>query len=239
MFQFLIKAKNIFLSIFFPPVCLNCREYIGDENNLICGKCLSSIKLNTSLFCPVCRSRLAENKKICHFNTPYILAAAGDYNDPILRNLILCFKYKNFKNLSPVLGKIAVDYVNLLNPELKILKSGTIVAPIPLHSSRQRTRGFNQAELIASRLSDDFKLPLESPLGRTKKTKNQAHLKDNEERIENIKGCFKAKNIEKIAGKNIILVDDVFTSGATINEAVKILKENGAKKIIALVLAKA
>lgn len=239
MFQFLIKAKDLFLNILFPPICLSCRKYLDNENKLVCEKCLSLIKLNTSLFCPVCRSRLAENKKICHFNSPYILAAAGDYGDPILQNLILCFKYKNFKNLSLILGELALEYINLLNPKPKILKSKTIIAAVPLYSSKQRERGFNQAELIASRLSDALGLPIESPLNKVKKTKNQAGLKDNEERVKNVSGCFKAKNAEKIAGKNVILVDDVFTSGATINEAVKILKENGAKKIIAFVLAKA
>jgi len=278
MLPFLIKAKDVVLDILFPPLCLNCQKHLKArtyaENNAdlrginqyVCRECLSLIKLNNTLFCPVCRARLAENKFTCgHFitaqinvNNPhlsasnirinpresaskfsYLLAAAGNYDNPVLQNLIYYFKYKKFKNLAPVLGEILIRYLdNLSLPIIKSQKS-TAVVPLPLHKKRERERGFNQAKLLAEIIAKQFNLELIEPLKRIKNTKPQSRIKDYERRQGNVFNCFKIKNPEVVKGKNIILVDDVFTSGATMNEAIKILKQNGAKRIIALVLAKA
>lgn len=267
MLLFLIKIKSIVLDILFPPICLNCHKTSANaENNadlrekLICKDCLSLIKLNNTLFCPICRSRLAENKKICrhsyYYNDGdnngknkkrsfyYFLAAAGNYDDPILQNLIHYFKYRSFESIAPILGEIIIKYLS--NLSFVRCQMSYVVVPIPLHSNRERERGFNQAKLLAEIIARHFNLPIINSLKRIKNNEPQAKIKGLEKRAENISGCFKidphanfdigVKN--SIKGKNIILVDDVFTSGATINEAVKILKESGAKKIIALVLAK-
>ena len=164
-----------------------------------------------------------------------MLAAAGNYDDPVLQNLIHYFKYKYFKGLTPILGEIATKYIE--NLKLKI--ENFIIVPIPLHPKKERQRGFNQAKLIAEFLANKLNLELIDELKRIKNTEPQAKLKDPEKRTKNIAGCFQLKNAAKIKNKNILLIDDVFTSGATINEAVKILEQNSAKKIIALVLAKA
>ncbi|MEK7162968.1 MAG: ComF family protein [Patescibacteria group bacterium] len=208
--------------------------------------------MNNTLFCPICRARLAENKKICRHsyyydgNTNgknkkrsfyYFLAAAGNYDDPIIQNLIHYFKYKSFESIAPILGELLIEYLKLLNFEtLKLLNF--VIVPIPLHPHRERERGFNQAKLLAEIIACHFNLPMVNSLKRIKNNDPQAKMKNSEKRIKNISGCFEIKNPEAIQEKNIILIDDVFTSGATINEAVKILKEGGAKKIIALVLAK-
>lgn len=236
MLFFLIKTKEIIFDILFPPICLNCQKSLENRNKLICEQCLSLIKINNTLFCPICRARLAENKKICHRDAPYLLAAAGNYDDPILQNLIHYFKYKSFQNITPILGEILIKYLNSLNPKFYILHS--VIIPIPLHPGRERERGFNQAKLLAEIIASHFNLPLIVALKRIKNNEPQAKIKGLGKRAENISGCFKIENPEMVKNKNIILIDDVFTSGATINEAIKNLKENGAKKIIALVLAK-
>lgn len=245
MSLFLIKLKNIILDILFPPICINCRKTLTNAENdadqrgkIICEQCLGIIKLNSALFCPVCRARLAENKKICHRDAPYFLAAAGNYDDPVLQNLIHYFKYKSFENLAPILGELLIKYFKLLNFEtFKLLNF--IIVPIPLHHCRERERGFNQAKLLAEIIARHFNLPLIDGLKRIKNNEPQVKLKDFEKRIKNISDCFEIKNPEIVKGKNIILIDDVFTSGATMNEAARILKKNGSGKIIALVLAKA
>ena len=235
MLSFLIKAKNFILDILFPPICLNCKGGLT-RNEYLCDTCYNSIRLNTSLFCPVCRLRLAENKKICS-HTNYLLGAAGNYNDMAIRNLIHYFKYNSFENLTPILGEILIKYIK--NCKLKI--ENFIIVPIPLHRVKERQRGFNQSKLLAKYVAENFNLELADILKRTKNTKPQAQCKNNESRTENIKDCFKIKDlaIESIKNKNILLIDDVFTTGSTINEAVKILKQNGCRKIIALVVAKA
>jgi ComF family protein len=247
MLPFLIKAKEIILDILFPPLCLNCQKNIspsdGDgRNTSICRDCLGAIHFNNTLFCPVCRARLAENKLFCRHGVkenpsfPYLLAAAGNYDDPVLQNLIHYFKYKSFKNLAPVLGEILIKYLELITHYSKLKTH--IVVPIPLHKYRERERGFNQAKLLAEIIAKKFNLELKDCLKRTKNTKPQSQLKDNEKRQSNVFNCFSIAGSDCLKGKKIILVDDVFTSGSTINEAVKILKSNGAKKIICLVVAK-
>lgn len=238
MFSFLIKAKNILLDIFFPPFCLNCQKHLNVAQ-FLCNDCFGAIKLNSAPFCPVCRKRLAENK-ICRHGRQrfsYLLLAASSYDDPILKNLIHYYKYKSFKNLTPLLGEIIIKYINSLSSKFCILNS--VIVPIPLYPSRERKRGFNQAKLLAEFVGQKLNLELAAALKKIKNIKPQAQLKSGEERIKNIEGCFGITNPEFVKNKNIILIDDVFTSGATMNEAVKTLKQNGARKIIALVLARA
>ena len=122
---------------------------------------------------------------------------------------------------------------------LKLEIRNFVIVPIPLHPRRRRNRGFNQAKLLAESVAKNFNLPVFENLIRIKNNDPQMKIKGFEARIKNINGCFKIQNPEFIAGKNIILIDDVFTSGATMNEAVKILKSAGAKKTIALVASKA
>ena len=240
MFHFLIKIKDAVFDVLFPPICVNCRQMLIDAKNYLCDNCFRSIKLNASLFCPFCRARLADNKKICNhskkdFPYYYFLAAAGNYDDPILRNLIHCFKYQKFENIAPFLGEIIIKYIE--NCKLKI--ENFIIIPIPLHFWREKQRGFNQSKLIAEYVAKKLNLRLVGALKRAKNNKPQAKSKNSEERNKNVEGIFKIINPDLIRGKNIILIDDVFTSGATINEAVKILKQSGVKRIITLVLAKA
>ncbi|MFH1346879.1 MAG: ComF family protein [Spirochaetota bacterium] len=234
MFYYLIKAKETALDILFPRVCLNCEKSLNGENRLICDACFSLIKINSAFLCPICRGRLPDLKKTCHPKSPFILAPAGEYGDPILQNIIKLFKYQSIENLAPVLGEIIVRYIE--NCKLKI--ENCVIVPVPLHKSRERQRGFNQAKLLARYIAEHFNLPLIESLKRVKKTKPQAQMKNKKERLKNISGCFKIINPDSIKEKNAILIDDVFTTGDTMNEAVKILKENRCGKIIALVAAK-
>lgn len=240
MINLLVKIKNVALEILFPPICVNCQKYLkylnSSENNFLCNNCFNSINLNSSLFCPVCKLRLAENKKICG-HSKYFLAAAGNYNDPLFRNLIHYFKYESFENLAPLLIKIIFKYLDnfIENEKFK----NFIVIPIPLHHKREKQRGFNQSKILADEIAKKFNIEIFESLKRVKNNKPQAKLKNVGQREENMRNSFGIINPETIKDKNILLVDDVFTSGSTMNEAVKILKENGAKRIIALVLAKA
>ena len=248
--RFLQRSWAILLDILFPPVCLRCETRINadtkqinaDKNSskkIICDNCYRSIKLNATLFCGVCRARLPENKKICHPKARYLLAAASNYDDPVLQNLIHYFKYRSFQSVAPILGEILIEYLEeiILHSEFEILNY--VVIPIPLHSARERRRGFNQAQLLSEIIAHQWNLKMENVLKRTKNNKPQVGLRGNDERRKNMENCFAILNPLAISNKNIILVDDVITSGATLNEAARILKENGARKILALVVAKA
>ena len=114
-----------------------------------------------------------------------------------------------------------------------------IVSPIPLHPGRERERGFNQSDLLAEIFSKHFGLAKINLLERKINNQPQAKSKNYQERQENMKNCFSLVRGGSVKNKNIILVDDVFTSGATLREAARTLKKAGAGKIIGLVVAKA
>jgi ComF family protein len=114
-----------------------------------------------------------------------------------------------------------------------------LIVPVPLHKSRKCWRGFNQAEEIAKKISKEIKIPIVSEnLFRVKKTFPQVEMNDHQKRLENITGAFNIKNLKVFQDKKIILVDDVYTSGATMEECAKVLRNAGAKEIWGIVVAK-
>ena len=233
------KIITFFQSALFPPLCLSCKKAFSgqSENNDLCARCLGNIQIFTTLFCPVCHSRLPENKKICHKDSRFLLGAATRYQAPI-KDAIHYFKYRSWDRLAPMLGVYLVAYLRNLVSAGFSLDAHTLI-PLPLHPSREKERGFNQSELLAEIISKTFNLPLEKNiLIRAKNTRAQAELTDWEERQANLQNAFTVANPENLKGKNIILVDDVYTSGATMSAAAEVMRAAGAKKIIGLVLAK-
>lgn len=231
------KFFETILDILYPPICFVCEKLLNgnEKNRRICDNCLNFIPLNNTLFCPECRARLAENKKICHENSLYLLAAAASYNNEMVQKLIWNLKYNRQTIAAYPLVEILNKYLNSLNFDFK----NHIIIPIPLSSQRERQRGFNQSQEIAKLLSLKTGLKIiDEALVRTKNTKPQTETMDWNERKINIEGCFKIKNPDLIKKQKIILLDDVSTSGATLTEAAKTLKIAGAKKIIGLVVAK-
>lgn len=213
------KIKNWFLDILFPVLGLP-----------------QNIKINQTLFCSVCRARLAENKKICHRKAQYLLGAATSYADDIIRRLIWQLKYRGKTGNSAILAKLLNIYIG--NCKLRI--ENFIIVPVPLSQKRMRERGYNQSELIAKIVSENFQLPLVSDaVSKIKDTPPQAEIDNWDQRKINLENCFAIAKPELVKDKNIILLDDVFTSGATLNEIARVLKNAGAKRLLGLVVAKA
>jgi ComF family protein len=213
------KIKNRIAEILFPPADI------------------SAIQVFQTLFCPICQARLAENVKICHRDAPYKLAAASRY-DGSVKNLIWKLKYRKKKEALDPLGQILRKYVEALGP-LRGWKNSLIV-PMPLFYKKERERGFNQSFLIGKILSEALRRPLRADaLIKIKDTPPQMKIADWNKRKENVAGSFAVRHSEPIAGRKIILADDIWTSGATMNEAARILKAAGAREILAFVIAKA
>ncbi len=223
-----ILRKNwaLALDIFFPPICLNCRSYLheNEKSDLVCRKCLDKIGLNKILFHP---NNISSNK--------FSLAAATSYEDKTVKELIHHFKYNGLTGAAKPLGEIILKYLYFINLNLE----GWILVPIPLHSSRYRKRGFNQAELIADTINKKLNLQIVGEaLKRIVATDPQITFSGTK-REENVKDCFgPSGEINLIKGKKVILVDDVYTSGSTMKEAIKVLKKNGVKEVMGLVVAK-
>lgn len=224
---YVIKAAiKLFLDMLFPRSCISCKRHLEDVeiSGPVCKFCFDRIAINRSL--PI-REGSAQ------------IFSLGSYNDETLRKLIHAFKYDRIKTASETIEALIDAYLDK-HPAILGLQN-SIIVPIPLHPKKERERGFNQAEVIGQILSAKIGIKIETGiLKRIKNTKPQAHFAKTEDRALNISQAFKATEgaREKISGKNIVLVDDVYTSGSTVKEAVKILKENGAKKFTIFVLAK-
>ena len=188
-------------------------------------KCLGCKKEN-EILCPNCLL------KISRPDTPYLngVHIAANYQDLVLKKALWMLKYQGIKQLAKPLAELIKERI------WKKLETGDwLIVPVPLSKNKLRHRGYNQAELIAKELSDNVRADI---LFKKFHTKSQVEVKDKEERLANIIGSFAIKNPEKIKGKKIILIDDVLTTGATMREAKKVLKQAGAKKVIGVVVAR-
>lgn len=206
-----------------------------EKNINLCENCKTDIQKNNSLTCPTCKSRLPQNKNTCH-RSSYYLAAATNYNDQKIRDLIWKLKYGKITAAAKPLSNLLSEHFNLLNLDIE----NPIVIPIPLHKNRKAERGFNQAELIATHFAKNQNLKIsDGILMRTKYTPPQAETKTAKERHKNLENSFKIKNASVIENKTIILIDDVFTTGATAEAAISVIKEHNPKKVIVAVIAHA
>ena len=218
---------NTILEVVFPAYCVSC----GKSGLDFCVKCLTE-------------SPSAERE-----SAKWIFPLF-DYRHPPIKKAVWLLKYKGKKRLANIFA--AVMYGRILEElsDLRMLENfkDAILIPIPLSGKRSRERGFNQAELICKELIKieksnlrhgvDVNFTLESDvLIKPKDTVHQAHIENRTARLKNIVGSFAVKNTEKLKNGNIILIDDVTTTGATLSEARKILKQSGARKIIAFTVA--
>lgn len=236
--RFFILSYNLFLDTLFPWECLICHKET-EFNYPLCKDCFLKIQLFNQFICPVCQKRLFNPLKSCHFHPLQALGVVGLYEDEILKEAIHTFKYKKIKNLVIPLASLMLYFLKNNTYFSNLQKDSLLIIPIPLSKQKLQIRGFNQAELLAKEIAKYFSLGISIDV--LKKVKNnlpQAEIKDLQKRQKNVKGIFQIKNSEKIEGKQIILIDDVYTTGATLNEAARVLKENGAKSVIGLVLAK-
>jgi len=224
MAEKLIHIFKGFLDLLFPQKCLGC----GISGAIICESCLMS-------FPPF----LAENKPQ---NLPEIdrIFVATSYENEIVKKTIRMFKYRGVKALAEPLSSLIIK--NLGDKITRLIgNSGQIavIIPIPLSRKKFKKRGYNQAEILGKCLSDKLSIKMKTNvLYKIKETVSQVEIKDREKRLKNIQGVFAIKNQEIIRDKIIILVDDITTTGATLNEAGRVLKHFGAGKIIGLTVAK-
>lgn len=250
------------MDLIFPIECLRC----GKDGVWLCAGCFSRLEFRDSQRCLSCKQETAFGR-FCRACRPgYSLRGvliAGNYEDELLSKLVKSLKYKFARKLSKDLGKFLILFLggifriplnspaSLLSPIL--LNGGrfrparaagfsdfnfktALIIPVPLPPRRERWRGFNQAELIARELADYFNLEMNvGGMDRVKHRRPQTKL-SKKDRKNNIKNCFTWRS-GSLSGRNIILVDDVATTGATLNECARVLKENGAGKIWGLVAA--
>ena len=229
--------------IFFPSFCEICSSLLeSPDDKIVCHSCLHSIKLPRTSYCSRCGrffdslgdphlcSRCAQ--KPPSFSAHY---SSGRYQG-ILKDVILLFKYRKFSILGKELARLALN--NLTNKR-EFFSGLEIVVPVPLHSIKKKQRGFNQAETIAREIAKQLNTDyVKDALVKKKNTPPQTSLLA-EERRQSIKNAFDLKKRERIEGKIVLLVDDVYTTGSTLQECSRVLIQGGAQDVRALTLAQA
>ena len=171
----------------------------------------------------------------CRNKTPIrVFISPFPYRHPVVQRLIHEFKYRRIRSISPTLSRLIGSYLRYYQISLP---QQAIIMPIPLHPRKQRVRGFNQALLLAQDISRDLSMTLDAhALVRTISTAPQTTLTV-ENRHKNVEHIFSLRNGTSVKAKTIILIDDVKTTGATLEQAARVLKQAGAKEIWAITFA--
>jgi len=240
-FNFLFFFWNIFLETIFPWQCCFCKK--ETYRYPLCQNCKKNIPINSFFICPNCKRNISNLSKGCCSNNKflYALGIASSYKNPILAESLRLFKYQRIVSLKDPLSDLIIKFLKKTKLFSITRKKHFLIIPIPLHYRKQKKRGFNQSELLAKNISAYFSLNYDSEiLIRIKNNSPQANIHNLNERKKNVKNIFKISlnKTNLIKNKWIILVDDVYTSGSTMQEAARVLKKYKPKKIIGLVLAK-
>ncbi|HCC54068.1 MAG TPA: amidophosphoribosyltransferase [Desulfobulbaceae bacterium] len=229
-----------FLDLMLPSFCLACDKPLGSAPDLLfCPDCLEKLCFIQSPLCPCC-------------GRVYLVATGGDHHcgtclttprhftraralflyEELLKKVVHRFKYQGKTDCLPSFARFARNL-----PQLTETKKIDLIVPVPLHQSRLRERGFNQALLLARAFFPKDQRIIPNLLIRSRPTAPQTGFSGAARRT-NLKNAFAVINPHRLTGKKILLVDDVFTTGTTVNECAKVLKKAGAIEVIVLTLAR-
>lgn len=222
-----MRLLDWILGFFYPKYCLLCLR----KGPYICNRCKRLLHYYTGPCCPVCKGVLRSQKyyihKICKKRSNLDGLFPLIHYDHRAKLILSEAKYKYVRDvLLEIADMLRPLYANLL---FKI----DYLVPVPLSKERTNYRGYNQSEILAKAISWKYK----KVLLRTRDTKSQVSS-NRKERRANLKNAFLVDMKFKVPGKNIVLIDDVYTTGSTLEECAKVLKEAGASKIFAIVWAK-
>lgn len=200
--------------VLFPARCFGCKK-------------------TGEIFCNLCLQKCSKN---VDFLGPHILSIYS-FKDPLIKKIVHALKYYRRKDLAiPISEELAKEIENVFIKNNTEYRNSCILVPIPMHKIRKYIRGYNQAEILAENISKLLQIPTRTDLlQRVKFTKRQVEANNRTSRISNQKNTFVV--VESVKDMNIIIVDDVITTGATIDEARKILFKNGAKDVRAVTIA--
>ncbi len=231
------------LSIIFPCTCRLCHKIVGDSAfGVVCEDCWNKIKAIEDPFCSVCGypfvSKCVEPGALCGSCRHQLFAfdfarSYSSFSDP-LKEIIHQFKYCGHLSLARPLGR----HLQAVYHSFPAALRSDVIIPVPLHKARERERGFNQAAELAKQLSGLTRIPFQPGwFVRTRPTEVQAGLSRRQRRM-NLKGAFQVSRRAVLANRDILLLDDVFTTGATLNECATILKRSGCRRVNVLTIAR-
>ncbi|MHB9036249.1 MAG: ComF family protein [Armatimonadota bacterium] len=237
-FQKAALARDLWsglLDLIYPPYCLVC-GMVGDD--YLCAKCIEEIDVIGEQYCRRCA--MPCESYVCHdcrereFAFEFESACSAGVYDGVLRKAIHALKYDKHIAIADQLGDLMVRCF----PHRQFSGKIDLIVPIPIHRARLLERGFNQSIELSRRMGGRMSLPVETRvLYKSRNTRHQVELPQ-DQRVFNLEGAFIVRNADLISGKRVLLVDDVFTTGSTLNEAAKVLRAAGALSVYAYTLAK-
>ena len=228
-----MKFLRELVDLIFPKLCCTCDQLLTKNEVLVCFHCRSQLP-------KICIQNPSRNELVNRFygklDTNFAVSYLYFYKSGITQTLLHQFKYNNFPEIGQLIGKwIGYELV-----EKGLIENIDTIIPVPLHSKKKRKRGYNQSEFFAQGISEVTSIPTDfKSLCRINYEKSQT-LKTREQRWESVKNAIVVNDSKKIADKNILLVDDIITTGATLEACGIQLLSNGAAStsIATIALAK-
>lgn len=243
------------MDLLFPRQCLGCETLLSNNNEShICSACLAGIKMKNNFACAFCNSPVVGGKTCPFCRADHFLDrlfVMTSYENPLVEKIIKTMKYRFARSLAGDMARLMAKYLERrFSPGFNIDRGSTVVVPVPLHRRRLNWRGFNQAEIIGGEIAEFFGWPIiADALKRVRDVKPQAKMPDRQSRIANAKNIFEFHSPNygsptsivgtsaSLVGKTILLIDDVSTTGSTLDDCARALKGAGAKEIIGFVFA--
>src|SRR6266478_157438 len=228
-------------SLVYPPTCTICAGSVGPHDYL-CADCETKLSRIVPPFCAKCSEPFdgaittTFSCANCAHRALYFDAAVSAYRSRgIARHVILNFKYGRQIHLRHLVGRWLIAALD--DSRLRERRFDAIV-PVPLHPAKQRERGFNQGALLAEWLSAHMALPFRPVLQRVRFTTTQTAF-DRSERMQNLRNAFRLRKNADVRKSRVLLIDDVLTTGSTLSECARVLKEAGAQSVYAATAARA
>ncbi|MCI9038803.1 MAG: ComF family protein [Clostridia bacterium] len=211
------------LNFIFPPICGFCNK-IGE--GYLCQNCKRKITCSNLYLNQI---KLYQDKDILIDEHFYLFSYTG-----IIREKILQYKFEDKAYLANTIYEFFMNNEKLY----RFLKKYGIIIPVPISSSRKKERGYDQSELLARKISKMAGVSVETQVLKKEKHNQPQSSLNKQQRKENVKDVYKVQNELKIRNKNILLLDDIYTTGSTANECAKMLKQAGGKKVGILTIAR-
>lgn len=237
------NLKSFILDILFPRHCLGCDILLTDENgHYVCHSCLRGIKFLNTFACAFCASPVVKGATCPYCRQDHSLdrlLVVTSYEGIIIKRVVKSTKYRFVRTLAEQVGVLMANYVKKQAGRWLDV-NGIIIVPVPLHPKRLRWRGFNHAEIMAKTAGQEFGFEvITDALTRVRDNKPQADMPDQKSRIANMaEGTFQCVKPDALHGQRVLLIDDLSTTGSTLEDCARALKGAGTKEVIGLVFAR-
>ncbi|MVM39861.1 ComF family protein [Spirosoma sp. HMF3257] len=232
MFRFIRILIADFTDILFPSLCLGCKQTLGDNERILCTTCRINLPETGQHREPYDQNLL--NKFAGKVPVQFLASYLYFSKESIVQNLIHNFKYKGQKEAAK---ELANWYGQQLKSESNQFQDIDVIVGVPLHKSRFQQRGYNQADWIAQGLAEALNIPMRTDVLVRNEFKESQTRKNRLERWENVKTVFAVINPQAVKNKNVVVADDVLTTGATIEACAIELLKAGCKSVRVLTLA--